>query len=65
MSYDDKATRYAEQYGIVRFAVIENIMLYKEFFPLEGTEYSVRVNLDTGEEISREAHPRKAVFAGI
>lgn len=54
MTYEEKATQYAEKHGIVRYETDGNIMAYKESFPVEGTTYAVTVNLDTMKETRTE-----------
>lgn len=59
MTYEDKACRYAERYGIVDYTVTGNRMLYTETFPMEGSVYDVTVNLDTETEARRERRHRR------
>ncbi|MGX1195801.1 hypothetical protein [Metabacillus sp. SLBN-84] len=50
MTYEEKATQYAETYGIVEFEVKGNRMTYTERFPLENAVYAASVNLETMTE---------------
>ena len=54
-SYEDKALRYAEKYGITDYKVDGNIMTYYEFHKdsvhdKKPTKYEYKINLDTMEE---------------
>jgi hypothetical protein len=52
-SYEQKATLYAEQYGIIDFEIKGKEMIYKESFPTEGI-FEARVDLDTMKETRRQ-----------
>ena len=57
MDFDEKALIYAEKYGIVDYEINANIMTYTETFPLEGSTYTVNVNLITMEEKRSQRTP--------
>ena len=47
--YEQTALLLAERYGIIKYEVKENIMIYEEEIKREGT-YEGRINLDTLKE---------------
>lgn len=57
MNYEDKATQYAEEHGIIEYTVSRNKMTYYANYPAylsEGRKtYKIAVNLDTMKEVSR------------
>ena len=54
MNYEDKATQYAEQHGIIEYTVSGNKMVYYANYPAYLSEqrrtYKIVVNLDTMKE---------------
>lgn len=57
MNYDQLALEYAEKYGIINYKVINNEMVYYEYFPSET--YKAIVNLDTMKESRSSVKERK------
>lgn len=57
MNYEDKATQYAEEHGIIEYAVSRNKMTYYANYPAYLSEgrrtYKIVVNLDIMKEESR------------
>lgn len=53
MNYEERATEYAEKFGIIEYEREGNLMGYKEVFPLEGSTFLVHVDLDTMTERRR------------
>ena len=57
MNYEDKATQYAEEHGIIEYIVHGNKMTYYANYPAYMSEgrrtYKIVVNLDTMKEESR------------
>lgn len=51
--YEFRALRYAEIYGIEDYEIKDNIMIYIEKLPYEGT-FEHKINLDTMKQISAE-----------
>lgn len=56
--YQQKAIAYAETYGIIKYRVSENKIIYNVSYPayLSNPRYTIQhiVNLDTGEHSSRQ-----------
>ena len=56
-NYRDQATLYAEKYGILKYKVIKNKMIYYANYPAYLSEsrktYKIVVNLDNVREESR------------
>ena len=50
---ENKATLYAEKYGILDYKVIGKTMVYYSNYLNENTTYKVTVNLETMKENSR------------
>ncbi|MDF2534230.1 MAG: hypothetical protein K0R18_387 [Bacillales bacterium] len=57
-NYEQQALFYAEKYGIIEYLVRGSKMIYRENFPIEGSQYKVTVNLKTGTQ-SRVKYKKK------
>lgn len=52
-TYEAQAAAYAKKHGIIEYRVDGSEMKYQAVFPLEGTAYSVTINLDTKVETKK------------
>ena len=55
--YNQKAIEYAERYGIIKYKVTKNEMVYREEIKREGI-YKATVNLDTMKETRKKLYER-------
>ena len=55
---NNKATLYAEKYGIVEYKIVDKSMVYYSNYLNERTTYKVTVNLETMKENSRKKMSR-------
>lgn len=53
-NYEEKSKHHAEKHAIIKYRVDGREMKYQEVFPLEGTAYSVTINLETMVETKKE-----------
>lgn len=54
MSYAEKALRYAENYGIIEYAVNGSIMEYLSFYGQDEGWWYIAIDLESMREIYRE-----------